>query len=161
MYNDSSRTQCKASKAASSSDVPCEDVPLPCEDMPHRRPKRKAKFILHDCSESCLHEAGRHEDKPAAEPGDREAPASGIVSARPNLGPVRRDFLGSDLVMVNERSRTVHKVWVQFKKGVDVKCSWIPPYGSVALKLEQLTGEDLYTCGTCCGSRRLLLLDDD
>ena len=75
------------------------------------------------------------------------------------LQTVDRKFLSAESVIVNEGSNTVHVVVCVVKGAARVKCAYIPPDGAKAVSVERLTGSDLYTCGTCCGKRRLLLLD--
>ena len=69
------------------------------------------------------------------------------------------NFLGSEFVFVNERSRTVHVVMFHTKGVVQVKCSYIPPWGSKPLHIDKLAGSDLFTCGVCCGLRCRLHLE--
>ena len=70
-----------------------------------------------------------------------------------------RSFLQCEHVIVNEESRTVHKVRARVPQATQVQCSWIPPYGARSVPSIALTGTDLFSCGTCFGKRLLLLLE--
>ena len=97
---------------------------------------------------------------PSCSSGDVVSAASSPVRAPcAEAATLVRADLDSELVLVNWASRTVHAVVAVIPKVVRVRCSWTPPYGARAVRVEQLDGEDLFSCGGCFQSRMLLQLD--
>ena len=130
----------------------------PC--APAQNPKRR-KQVSAGCSHAdAVPSENLEEGKFLATAASAGAAASGSSGDAGSVfrDGVGRDFLACELVCVNKD--TVHKVVCHGKVWIQTKCSWIPPWGSKPVPLKDLTGSDLYACGTCCGGpRRLLLLD--
>jgi hypothetical protein len=138
----------------------------PCSQRPARK-KGKKKLISMGCDENCDHQQHLHDLPQMGAPASAstsQAPVdvalADVVPADTMLQGVGRDFLGCKEVYVNWSSSTVHKVMFRVRGCVEVKCSYIPPYAAKVTQLAALAGVALYTCGTCCGARHLLLLDD-
>ena len=134
------------------------DTPTSCEP-PRPRP-RKRKLLQVVCQSTSTSAAqlpppaAGEEDAVEAQP----LAAASEVDERP-CRVAARSFLRCDNVLLNEASRTVHKVIAQVTGATCVGCSWIPPHSSRATPTAELTGTDLFSCGTCFGQRLLLDLD--
>jgi hypothetical protein len=141
-----------SSEVASKSRAPGQDAG-PCAESIHLK---RRKLISHGCSEfesGSQAEACMVEGVPAQPPGSSTDMAPGLAAG------VGRDFLACEFVYMNGGSRTVHKVVAHGGIWIATKCSYVPPWGAKPMRLQQLTGKDLYTCGTCCGARCPLILD--
>ena len=93
-------------------------------------------------------------------PPDRAPVDVGQADPPIHLPPrrVSRDFLAGALVLVNPDTNTVHRVDAAVQDSVRTGCHWIPAPGArrLAVPAAQLSGSNLYSCGTCFGRRHAL-----
>jgi hypothetical protein len=124
--------------------------------------RKRRKLPSKGCGEPSGDDAVNREAQPAMRELSAGTSSSASADAPPaSMDSVGRDFLACEHVCVNlgHGSKTVHKVMAYGRVWIHTKCSYVPAWGTKPVPLQSLTGVGLYTCGTCCGSRRLLLLE--
>ena len=134
------------------------ELDVACVQQP-RTKRQKSRFMTVGCGEACNHAHGDAGVGSMASEGTSasSAPAIAEVPLRDGVG---RDFLACDFVCPNVATMTVHIVVCSGRGWISTKCSYVPPWGTRPLPIEKLMGTSWYACGTCCGRRQLLLLDD-
>jgi len=155
------QTDVAATSTASSSDslprTSEHDGPCPSDGDAPRKRSRKT------CRASCVGDGDN--DVASKVPGVSDWQGFGSDEAKgdaPRQGagaPGRRcatqAWLGVDRVAVNASRGTAHAIGVRVGDAVCTPCGWRPPAGTAdVVAVGDLKSTDVYSCGTCFGSRK-------
>lgn len=143
-----------------------------CTDMKAFQPEAKKRKKLVECFSQacssrcnfpCTHGGNSSDKLDVAEPdsGAFEVSSTGVQPKPFDFNVVKLSDLASDAprVVINPSTRTVHFLVCQTPNAASVRCQYTPPWGSSHVETTKLSESDYYTCGTCFGKRKLIILD--